>query len=493
MDLSDIRKSAKFPAKGIPLRDPEGPGDKPQAPSYVAKFDSGWGMLKALSNCLKNRDFPGLGALPGAKPVELVVSKLDQRLGQRLYSWAGWSETVAHEAVGSVVAEDISRAVVSQYPQDSYPAIFIGSANGAMIHLCAAMRAPWLPQSFLVPLRRPAMDPDDIPADMEWGRSPGATLLKRNPELVLTHMHDPDHDRLMVQRMAYFRIKRRWLGETYSQFIEEKLEPGGTIYLIECDFAWPTAQLADRHFFQLGGAGGVPPDEYLHGSQRVAGFLSRQKSSVRQWKAPTVDGMTPEGEWGFEPELEKHVISLAKSKGMRLVRVSFESPEDLSPLVADFHRWWYGRRGMTTDHLLAESFAFLEPYWTLRTGSVPFWMLFNGKSSAERLRAYLSSAEPFDYIYMMLLSNGMKPIEDISIDVWKNVLAQATVQGEFIGVDETRFPYDFASFLRYNAELKNKIADRYPMPEPAPVQELEAFLVEGGERYAVTFENLTSG
>lgn len=493
MDLNHLKKYVKVPRgrPSLPALPHKRFREQPQAPHYVAKFDSGWGMLQALANCLTGKGFPGLGALPGAKPIELVVGRLDTRLGQRVYALTGWTETVSPEEVDSIRAEDISRGVVNFYPDEDSNAVFIGSANGAMIHLAAALRAPWLPQTFLVPLKKPEIDPDELAADMEWGREPGRTLLDNNPELILHHAHDPDHDRLMVRRMAYFRIKRRALGATYTRFLQEKLRSGATVYVVDCGLKWPTTKVGERHYFQTGGAGGVPPEEYLNGSERVAQFLERHGSRVRRWDPPAVDGESPEAEWGFQQELGDEVVALARSVGGRVIRISFREPEDLSPLVADFYRWWYRLRGIESNHLLAESFAFLDPYWTLRTGAVPFWLVFSGRFSAKRLSRYLAGTRPYDYIYMMLLSNGINPIEGVSIDDWRAILRHATIRGEFIGVDEERFPFDFASFLRYNSELQVRITFRCEVPAPASLEELDAFLNEQGTNYEVQFESIT--
>jgi len=366
----------------------------------------------------------------------------------------------------------------------------VGSGNGALIHLCAAMRAPWLPQTFMIPLRRPRMHPDELTADMEWAREPASVLLKNNPELVLYQMHDPDHDRLMVRRMSYFRFKRRALGHAYRRYLGRRIREGATIYLIECSYAWSTTKVAERHYFQVGGAGGVSPEEYLNGSERVARFLQQQGSDARRWNAPPADSVTPEGEWGFQPEMGDEVIELAREAGGRVVRVSFDDPEAMSALVADFYRWWYRERGIPPQHLLTQSFIFTDPYWALKTGSVPFWMVFNGRKSADRLIAYLSDVEPYDYIYIMLLSNGIVPIEGVSIEDWRAILTQAVIRGELIGVDEDRFPYDFASYLRYNAALQETIPFRYPPIEPATPAELERFVEQSGNRYDVRFEEV---
>ncbi len=461
--------------------------DKMRAPKGVANFDSAWGMLRALANCLSGKDFPGIGILPQSKAVAFLVDNVSRPMGRRLYALAGWLETISTRTLSSIQAEDIARTVISLYPKVSPQAVMIGSANGAMVHLCAALGAPWLPQTFMIPVRRRMIHPDEVLENMEWGRETAPPLLNNNPELVLHHAHDPDHDRLMVRRMSYFRVKRTSLGESYSRFLEEKFRSGATVYLVECRFKWLAKQVAERHYFQLGGAGGISPEEYVNGSHRVTGFLEREGSPKRRWNAAPPDVETPEGEWGFQPQLAEEVIALGRKVGGRVVRISFDDPEDMSPLVADFYRWWYARRGIPCSYLLTGSFIFLDPYWTLRTGSVPYWMVFNGQRSAGSLSNYLTRAEPYDYLYKMLLSNGVNPVEGVSIDDWRSLARHASIGAEFLGVNEERFPYDFASFLRYNAALQKKIPFRHDMPAPASLDELHMFLQDYGDQYQVQF------
>ena len=53
-------------------------------------------------------------------------------------------------------------------------------------------------------------------------------------------------------------------------------------------------------------------------------------------------------------------------------------------------RWATARSGVGI-RLLVESFIVMEPFWTIRTGSVPFWMVFNKLPSAEALEQYLDA------------------------------------------------------------------------------------------------------
>jgi len=455
---------------------------------YVANFDSEAAMLRALGNYLRGEDFPMAGSMlqsvePLMKALVALVNALPRRVREEVYTWSGRSEAVPPKKLDQVRAEDVSRWVTSHYPRRCYPAAMIGSSNGALVHLCCALGIPWLPQTFLVPVRR-NMNPDEAMQDFAWGRGPARSLLATNPELELHHMFDPNQDRLMARRMAYFRVKRLRLGETYERFLEENLSEDATLFVVECGLKWSTTRVGDRHVFQFGALGGATSEEFLVGSQRVENYLARYGSHRRRWDPPEPDGERPEAEWGFEPTLREDVERFAHEQGYRVRRSVFEEPEDLSPLVADFYRRWYEERGLPANRLLVESFILMEPWWALRTGSVPFWMVFNMEPSADRLERYLDSTDPYDYIHLMLFSHGVDSVGLAPIERWCAALRQARQHGGFVGVDERRFPRDFATFVRYHSEIK-KIPARYPIPGPLPLAWLDEFLDRAGDRYSV--------
>src|SRR5215204_523582 len=181
-------------------------------------------MLRAVGGYLRGRDFPMTGSLPPAlepvaKPLAIALNALPANFREAVYTWSGRSEAIPAEKTDQVRAEEMSGWVVDRYPRRPYPAVAIGSSNGALVHLCAALGIPWLPQTFLVPVRHPGIPVDEPREDMEWGRRHAPALLKANPDLRLHHMHDANQDRLMIQRMAYFRVKRLRLGEAYDQFL----------------------------------------------------------------------------------------------------------------------------------------------------------------------------------------------------------------------------------------------------------------------------------
>lgn len=457
--------------------------------SAVAGFDSATGMLRALSRFLRGHDYPLLGQMPRSleRPISTAmggVNRLPERLQHSLYRWSGWLEAVGADRLGQVRSDELATWVADHYPRRRYPAVLVGSSNGAAMHLAAALGVPWLPQTLLIPVRQRGISPDDPTGDMAAGEAPARALLKANPDLVLHHMHDANQDRLMIARMTYFRVKWRRLAAAYEQFISETLEPGGTVLVVECGLRWPTTRVANGHVFQHGALGGATADEYRHGSPRMADYLARYGSPVRRWDAPQPDGHSPEAEWGFEPSLREDLAALAKDRGYRLRRVAFHHPEQLSPLVADLYRWWYRRRELPADRLLVESFLLLEPWWTLRTGSVPYWTVFSTEPSLRAVEAYLDGADPFDEIRLMLFSHGVNSVGLASIEQWRGLLDRARKIGVFAGVDPQVFPRDFASFVRYRRALA-AVRTRYPMPRPLALADLDVFLDEHGDRYRV--------
>jgi hypothetical protein len=458
--------------------------------SYIADFDSAAAMARASASYLHGRDFPLLGAMPKWRSLDMrliasLVNRMPKQIKEQIYIWSGRYEAISARKLHKANMERIAEWVVGLYPQRKYPAIAVGSSNGALTHLWVALGTPWLPQTFLVPVARAGPHPDEPLQDVKWAEEWAPVFLKMNPAVQLHHMHDPNQDRLMIQRMTYFRVKRLRLGEAYEQFIQRSLEPGGTIVIVECGLKWPTTQFGERQIFQFGALGGATPEEYHHGGKRVEEYLTRHKSHRKHWEPPTPDRDRPEAEWGFEPQLRDDIERFATRHGFRIRRIVFEKPEDMSPVVADFYQWWNGERGVSGNRLLVESFIVMEPYWAVRTGSVPFWMVFNKLPSAEALESYLDAKAPFDEIYMMLFSHGVDSIGLAPVEKWREILKRAQKQGVLVGVDESAYPRDFAVFVRYYFDLKRKIRARYPIPPPLTLNHLDSFLNDRNGRYRV--------
>jgi len=156
----------------------------------------------------------------------------------------------------------------------------------------------------------------------------GRALVGGNAALALHHMHDPVQDRLMIARMAYFRIKFLQLPGPYRAFLANCLAPGGTVVVVDCALRWPTTTVGDRHVFQFGAPGGATEGEFREGGPRVAEFLHRQGSDCDRWLPPAADGDSPEAEWGFAQPLATDVAAAAAvERGLTVERLRLEQPK----------------------------------------------------------------------------------------------------------------------------------------------------------------------
>ncbi|MFU8817533.1 MAG: hypothetical protein ACNA7W_19480 [Pseudomonadales bacterium] len=457
-------------------------------PPGVAKFDSASAHVVALARFLQGRDFAGLGQSRVLQAATRLADWVPRSLRGQIFATLGANEGVPRDSVGKVSMERVAQWAAGLYPQRHYPALMIGSSNGALVHVAAALGIPMLPQTFLTLIKQSHVHPDDPAHAMEAERETSERFLCANPYSQLHHLHDPNQDRLMLSLITYFRSKYLRLPPAYRRLINASLLPNGTIYIVECGRTWPTTRVRDRHVFQFGAEGGATLEEYFHGGERVEAYLKRYQSPFERWNPPATDAESPEAEWGFEPALREEILELARDRGHRVVRIIFEDPEDPSGLVADFYRDWYRRRGVQANRLAIESFILMDPWVVLRTGSVPLWMTFNTEPSLAMAQKYLDASDPFDQIYLMLFAHGIDSVGLPPIEQWQSLVARAREQGELLGLDPSTYPAHFAHFARYSQRLRQRAAARYPLPEPLPLARFERFVDDNGARYGVRLE-----
>lgn len=455
---------------------------------YLADFDSASTMVMALGKFMHGKPFVGVGNPPVLKPFARATRWLPKTLRGKLFIGFGALETVSPRTVGNFDLEEASQWVAERYPEQRYQQAAVGSSSGALVYLGAALGMPLLPQTFLIPLRQ-RVHPDDPFEAMRKGRKPGRKLLDANPDVQLHHMHDAAQDRQMVRVLTYFRYKRRTLGQGYEDFLRSRLTPGGTLIVSECRAAWNTTAVGERHVFQHGAEGGATEGEFHHGGPRVEKYLAEHDSPYRIWDSPAPDTVSPEAEWGFAPQLRDDIRRYARENNLAVRRLIFDEPDSLSPMVADLYRWWYARRNIPARRLFVGSFAINAPWWTLRTGSIPYWMFFNEENSMSRLARYLDSREPFEDIVLSLFQNGVETIGQPSGEAWHAILDRARGSGRYAGTALEEFPFDFAQFAMYDEAMK-QLPARYPVPAPLTLAEFEEFLRQAPDYEGVSWEKM---
>ncbi|HEU5044660.1 MAG TPA: hypothetical protein VFT75_11060 [Nocardioidaceae bacterium] len=402
----------------------------------IASFDSASALLTALALALEGREFAYLGQSPLKARLVRASGALPAPLRRRVYALASGREGVAPERLAEVDLERVADWVVDRYRGPRFAGVLIGSSNGALSHLAAACGLPWLPQTLLVPVRRPGADPEDAAGALAFGERHAGALLDANKGVLLHHMHDPNQDELSTSQMGYFRTKWAELPASYRRFIEERLAPGAPVVVVRDTSTWPVTRVGERHVFQLGAQGGMSAEEYLAAPG-----------------APAADDTAPEAEWGFAGPLLDGLVEQAQRRSHPVVEVRFEHPQTPSAAVADTVRSWKRSRGEPAQRLLVSSFIVHDPWRTLASGSVPFWTFFPTQRAALDLAGYLGR-EQYDEVGVMLFSHGVRSTGLVEAESWQRLAGRARVRGELLGADPDRFPADFATFAHYTDALR---------------------------------------
>ncbi len=456
-------------------------------PPGIARFDSAAGMARALGRFLQGQDFESLTGSPAIDRVLPLANLLPRRPREWFYSFSGTVEALKRRDIRRLDVEGIAAWLAGLYPDRGYQAAFVGSSNGALVHLAAALGVPWLPQTFLCPVRHLGADPDDARAGFAAGQPIVEALLETHPDLSVHHMLDPNQDRLMLRTMSYYRLKHRCLPPAYREALARWLPRGATLYIVDCTRRWPVTRTSARSVFQFGAVGGMRPEEYLRGSERVRAYLARYGVDRDRWDPPEADDEAPEAEWGFDPRLREDLDVMARDHGWRVVEIRFEEPEALSEAAAALHQAWYRESGAPGPwRLLVDSFVLMAPRRTQLLRAIPFWLVFGVEPSADRLARFLNSRARFEQVDLFLFSHGIEGVGGAPIEIWQSLAARGRRPGRLLGVDPARYPRDFATFARFHRDV-DALGPVYDAPPPLALARFEALLRDHAARCGVEF------
>lgn len=410
----------------------------------VASFDSASVLHAATVASLQRHDFPHLGSSPLAGAAARIGGHLPWPVLKRIYARIGGAEGIDPGTLGDVDLGRVASSFAGAYGDGPFPAAFVGSSNGALTHLAAAMQVPWLPGTVMVPIHHvgPADRPD---LALEFGRRVAPALLDANPDVRLHQMHDAAQDELMVARMAYFRVKWSRLPDAYLRFLEQRLAPGAPVLLVHDESRWPVTAVGERHVFQTGGRGGLTPDEHL-----------------ARPHAPAADTEAPEAEWGSEPGFSAAVEAWCATHGHPLIRIVVDGPQEAAHPVATVLRRWTIDRGGAGDRLIVPSFVLGDPWRTIELGRVPFWTYFPVRDAAESLDRHLAAADPYRVVDLMLFQHGASSPGVTSPRDLADVVRRHGAVPRLVALRAERSPHDIGSLGRYGPALRKEPTDGPP-------------------------------
>ena len=106
-----------------------------RSPPGIARFDSAAAMVQAVAAFLHGRDVASLSGSPLLDRTMPLVNYLPRRAREWVYSIGGMTDAVSQREVGKLNFDDIAEWITSRLPKRSYPGVFIGSSNGALVQV----------------------------------------------------------------------------------------------------------------------------------------------------------------------------------------------------------------------------------------------------------------------------------------------------------------------------------------------------------------------
>lgn len=407
----------------------------------VESFDSSTRTVREVAKVLSGK---GGGVLepypPGSELFLWLLKLLPRSLRIAGIEW-GISLAVGNplRKLKSFATESLPKWCASQYPERKYPAIIIGSPNGAVAHLAALLEAPFLTSSFLLGFKH-HMEPDDITSYYKFGKEAGNRLLERGSGIEIVTHYDPLHDRALVKSACLIRVKLKEVPKAYQEFIagctlanlaeEGTVQP--TLILINCDYPWPQYKVGEDSYLQVGGLGEVSGEEFL-----------------AKWSLDLAQDVRAESEWGCPETFASSVKEFATANGFPLLELKFDHPERYSLLA---YQAYLKAAGVRKTELIMDCFTYLNPYTNVLTGVPSLWLPFNTRDSYVFAEEFLDDKR-CPRIYLALVPSFAKSPDTVSLREWEELLAQKG-KLKLLGIDAKTFPADPLAPFSFNRAMR---------------------------------------
>ncbi len=392
-------------------------------------FDSATRAVREVALALTGRGRGVLEPYPrGARLALWPLRFLPEAPRLRAIEW-GISRVLGRAEREGLRLGALPRWCVAQYPPGKYPAIIVGAPSGGIAHLGGLLGAPFLTASFLLSFRH-KIEPDDLQSYCRFGAELAERLLQDGEDFEAVNHYDPLHDRPLVKQADLLRFRLIRLPRAYREFIEANLAPGGYLVLSDCAYPWPQFRLGERSFLQVGGLGGMSPEEFL-----------------ARWSLPLPLEERPESEWGCPPGLAEDGRRFARAFGLRLLELRFAHPQESSPLAYRA----YLAAGGKKDELMLDCFTYISPLTNSLTGVPALWLPYNDRGSLAFAGRFLEG-KSFRRIYLTLVPSFTRAPDAVAFAEWAKLLAPHG-RVEPLGLDPLRYPADPWAPFAYNSSL----------------------------------------
>jgi hypothetical protein len=402
-----------------------------------------------------NYEFPGwqkavllaLGALPQGA-ARFAISRFESVTG------------LPPSVLDDFQMDDLVRARLADYDglPGPFPAIITGAAlGGATAYLCLALGGPFLPQAFVITLKGGSPD-GDVNFYLRQSLERALKIADKNPGLMTIQHYDPVHDGWMTRWVNHVRFKLLALPAAYAEFVKSRLEPGGAVVFLDGGAAWLHYRLGSGSVFQVGGWGGIPPEEFLEGSQRIHAYAQQAGLKFTDWKLkdyPLERG--PESEWGSEPGLAEALEKFCKAEGFRFVCIPLAHPNDFSRLAFNCAKRLLEKEGRAPAGVLVEMFSQFDSNAAMQSGLLPLWLIFNTDDSLDYLKEMRAEFPAEKPVFFSPLATFSLPPDRVPFDEWAAALEG--FEWINIGTRRSHYPADARALVKWAEPLRNWVAE----------------------------------
>ncbi len=342
-----------------------------------------------------------------------------------------------------------------------YDGVVVGAPSGAVSHLASLLRYPFLTQHYLLAFKG-HYAPDDSKAYFEDGVNLSKQVLKSNPGIEAIIHYDPLHDRFLITRVNFIRIKLRTLPEQYKEFIRENVKPGGAVVSVKCTYPWlmyPVGTESGQLFYQVGGLGDVAPEEYLNDSERLRKYRRQEGGNPNSpWGLQDIEPIeSPESEWGSVGSLNDELEDFCRKDGFRLVEIDFPHPEGFSVLAFKAYKEALKLAQSEMDTVFFDCFTHINPRLNLITHTPSVWLPFICGDSFRFARRMANRISKDCRIWLSLHPSFCDPVDLTPIADWDN-LFKGFKSYELLGVERDKYPADLSTYIDF-AKSTERIAE----------------------------------
>ncbi|MFP3854978.1 MAG: hypothetical protein ACLFWD_11860 [Anaerolineales bacterium] len=414
-------------------------------------------VTRAVAAYLKGEAFHPLELPAWQRSALALADRAVPWILPKLVRWENARRALPTSMAKAVRIEDLAADRVADYQgwQGTSKVVVIGSAlGGAAAYLSAILGAPFLPEPFILGFQGGSPE-DHIEPHLRRAVALAEQVAAANPSSQLISHFDPVHDGWLTGFLNHLRLKLGSLPVSYKRFIKRHLETGGTLLHLNCQAEWLSFQMSKRHRYQVGGWGGIGPEEFLEGSRRIDRFLAGKGSPHRGgWRVPGVEpSWQPESEWGSEPSLGEALEQFAMESGYRYQALSLRVPHDYSLLAYLASRVLYDKQNRHPQGIFVGMFNQYDPGTILNRKLLPLWLVFNTEDSLAFLRKAAMQFQDLPVYFSALVTYSRTP-DMVPWEDWRAALVG--LEWYSVGARPDRYPEDTISLWAWQDRLKGK-------------------------------------